>query len=519
MRIEQVIKEYTPFLLKTTYLIVRDRAKVEAIVEQTYFKFKAENNEFIKPSVIKSKLIECLVKSLSEYYKSWSYQKLFVKRMFDNGEQYVHPGYQDDLSYAILRLPLKLREIATFYFYAERTSAEISRLLGVAQGTVQQRLLKAIKLMDKPIFEEEVGKQTAPIDAYLTEWDERAEFLEQKLIDVVEEIEVSPAIKKKRKKRMISLAAIVGVILVFGISAFILKKDSNSRENQQQIGKLEQTYSQNVLEIFPGASRKGDALVPSDIALEIAKYHEYYLGTGMYSLTSSELGGSSELYRYFITLYILEKNNYPFNMERIESYQERANIVHKENMENPYYKKFVQILSSEHNITEQEIIDYYLVPKEVVMFLEEQYLNTVDESNTNLYEYDYWNEYYKIIGLDMEKQYIDFELKQQEMVSKYEPLTDLSKLPFSVEEDSYLQFALDEEGQIITLNPGIQHFSMGMSDFYDLIFGFKDDVNRLSLQDFIVYLQERYEETKEASLLGFIEYCKIVLRSIDLETK
>jgi RNA polymerase sigma-70 factor, ECF subfamily len=516
MRIEQVIKEYTPFLLKTAYLITRDRAKVEAIVEQTFIKFKVGNSEFVKPSITKSKLLEFLVKSLNEYYKSWHYQKLIVKRIFDNGEQYIHPSFHDDLSYAILRLPLKLRETATFYFYAERTTTEISRLLGVPQGTVQQRLLKVKQLINKPIFEEEVGQQTALIDAYLTEWDERAEFVEQKFIDTVEMIEVAPS-NKKRKKIIVGIAVIGAAVLAIVISEFITKKDAQSIEDEQQIGDLKQTYVQDTFEIFPGAIQKSDVLIPPDISLEIAKYFSYYLGTDLHSLSRSDGVGRDEIYTYYSTYYMLEKNNYPFDFERIKFFQELAATSHRSKKGNPNYHSFIQILNEQHNITEQEIIDYYFVPKELGVYFQQEFMKTyIDQFDT----YGFLEEYSKIIGYDSEKLYQDYVKEQEAIESKYEELTDLSRLPIDTKRVN-AKFALDDEGQIIMLDPYI-HFYSYSDEQYFIKFTYENEfsreLNRLSLQDYILFLEEKYNENKnEEFLREYIEGFKIVKRSIDLE--
>lgn len=520
MRIEQVIKDYTPFLLKTGYLITRDRVKVEAIVEQTFVKFKVGNSEIVKPSIIKSKLLGFLVKSLHEYYKSWHYQKLILKRIFDNGEQYIHPSHHDDMSYAILRLPLKLRETATLYFYAERTTAEISRLLGVPQGTVQQRLLKVKQLINKPIFEEEIGKQMALIDAYLTEWDERAKFVEQKFIDTVEMIEVAPP-NKKRKKMIIGIAIIGAAVLAVVIAEFITKKDAQSIGDEQQIGELEETFVQKGFEIFPGAIQKGEVLVPPDIAFEIAKYQNYYLNSSMDSLSLSDWQGREELYNYYITLYTLEKNNYQFDLERIKFYQERAVLAYSAKKENLDYQTFIRMLNEHHNITEQDIIDYYFVPKELTTYFEGEFRNKYLDDPYSDFINDFRNEYYKFIGYDQEKHYHEYEMEQKALENKFEVLTDLSKLPMINIEDNSYKFALDEEGQILMLDPSINAFSylifQNLSDVFDLTYGFGREINRLSLPDFISYLRGNYEETKNEAVLRYIEFCEIILRSIELD--
>lgn len=515
MILKEIIKDYTPFLLKTGYLITRDKTKAEEIVEQTFSKYALENHTILNKSKIKSKLLEHLVKSLQVYFKSWYYQKLRLKQIFDTNEQYNHAAHHENGAYAILRLPINLREVATLYFYCELTTAEISRLLGVAQGTVQQRILKAQNLIKIPIFEEEVGVLSEYIDRYLMEWNERAQKIEQKLLDTVEAIEQLPA-KKNYKKVYISISVMASAVIVLVISQLFLKE--KSQPIQQIVGEFEQVEATEIEEFFPGSSREGNVLVPPERSLEIAKYFEYYMESIFYSEVESELNGKEKIYYNYGTQYALEKMNYVFDYERIKHYQERAALTHRANKENQDYEAFMQLLFDRYRITEEDVISYYLLPQELSGFFEEVYVNKYSET-TNESMHEMVEEYYKIINYDNEAAYTAVQTKLATLDNQYEKLKDYSQLPFKINNDT-IEYALNEEGEIIILNPSSFYRSLtGVEDhyyFYDLEYQFNRSINRLSIADYITFLEEKYEETKNQDLINFIEMYKILNRSIKL---
>lgn len=60
-----------------------------------------------------------------------------------------------EITAALQQLPKIYREIIALYYYEEFTTDEIAQILGVAQGTVKNRLYRARQKLTKIFREEE----------------------------------------------------------------------------------------------------------------------------------------------------------------------------------------------------------------------------------------------------------------------------------------------------------------------------------------------------------------------------
>ena len=58
---------------------------------------------------------------------------------------------QSNLTYKVLELPIKYREVILLFYYQEFTSKEISELLNCSENTVKTRLRRAKDLLRKKV--------------------------------------------------------------------------------------------------------------------------------------------------------------------------------------------------------------------------------------------------------------------------------------------------------------------------------------------------------------------------------
>lgn len=159
MQLEELVETYTTYLLKLSYLYVKDAQIAEDIVQEVFLKLHRIGCAHIEPNKAKSYIVQMTVNRCKDYLKSWHYKKMTVKHYFqDNGyersDEVVQQEERSIIGAAVLQLPIKYREVIILHYFDEQTTAMISETLRIPIGTVKTRLIKARALL-KPLLNDE----------------------------------------------------------------------------------------------------------------------------------------------------------------------------------------------------------------------------------------------------------------------------------------------------------------------------------------------------------------------------
>ncbi|MEK4129640.1 sigma-70 family RNA polymerase sigma factor [Solibacillus sp. FSL W8-0474] len=156
MDFERLVHTYTNYLLKLSFLYVKDRQAAEDIVQDVWLKVMLSKNEITSE---KSYLVQITVNQCKDYLKSWRYKKVRVidvlgfERSASQKDELIVIEEKSDIGKAVWQLPIKYREIIILYYYDTQTVHEVAFTLKLAEGTVKTRLIKARKLLKEQLNE------------------------------------------------------------------------------------------------------------------------------------------------------------------------------------------------------------------------------------------------------------------------------------------------------------------------------------------------------------------------------
>lgn len=150
-RFIRMVNQYQGTLLRTCYLLLRDRALAEDAVQETFLKAYSAMDSFRGESGEKTWLTHIAVNTVRDMRrKSWF--RLVDRRVTpeDLPEAAVPFEEKDDsLTREIARLPQREKEALLLYFYQDMTMQEIAQALGLAVSTVSHRLKRAEERLKK----------------------------------------------------------------------------------------------------------------------------------------------------------------------------------------------------------------------------------------------------------------------------------------------------------------------------------------------------------------------------------
>ncbi|MGN7116888.1 sigma-70 family RNA polymerase sigma factor [Lysinibacillus odysseyi] len=154
----EAVEQYTTYLLKMSYLYVKDRQLAEDIVQEVFVKLYQKYGEEVPLENPKGYLVQMTVNRCRDYFRSWHYRKVQIVAFFANTEEAdAPPSENTDIAEHVLKLPFKYREVVILHYFDEQGTAQISSILNIPVGTVKTRLQKARRLLKGILLEEGVA--------------------------------------------------------------------------------------------------------------------------------------------------------------------------------------------------------------------------------------------------------------------------------------------------------------------------------------------------------------------------
>lgn len=158
-QLDLLMKQHSGRLLRVAYYYTKNLHTAEDIVQDVFIKFY-HLRQPIDPSITERYLIKMTANKAKDYLKSWHYQRLVFQEKWHslkNQQQDALVIHDEEqlISNAVLRLPMKEREIIAYYYLEGLTLKAISELIQINENTLKSRLVKARKLLKAQLPEVE----------------------------------------------------------------------------------------------------------------------------------------------------------------------------------------------------------------------------------------------------------------------------------------------------------------------------------------------------------------------------
>lgn len=142
---EQLVAQYQTALKRMCCLYLRDQTLAEDAVQETFIKAWRGMERFRGDCSEKTWLMQIAVNTCRDMNRSGWLR--FMERRFtpEDLPEPIAPTEEkeEELVNAILRLPLRLREVTLLYYYQGMTTQEAAQALGIRQSSVSGRLKRA----------------------------------------------------------------------------------------------------------------------------------------------------------------------------------------------------------------------------------------------------------------------------------------------------------------------------------------------------------------------------------------
>lgn len=148
--LEDVMEEYTDQLFRIAYYYTKDVQAAEDIVQEVFIKYYYTYNHQAHEE-LKALLAKMTANKCKDYLKSWAYRKLVLYKKLPLLKITDILYESSALEEEVLELPLKFREIITYYYFEGFTTKEISTIIATPESTVKSRLKRGRELLKEKL--------------------------------------------------------------------------------------------------------------------------------------------------------------------------------------------------------------------------------------------------------------------------------------------------------------------------------------------------------------------------------
>lgn len=148
MNIEELIYTYSDYLYRVAFIYTKDERVAEEVVQDVFFNFYRKQHQYYGTASLKTYLTKMTINRSYDYLRSWKRTKwVFFERFKETTEgteiKYIHQEEREEITKAVLTLPVKYREVLLFYYYEEFSVKEIAAFLNSPESTIKTRLQRA----------------------------------------------------------------------------------------------------------------------------------------------------------------------------------------------------------------------------------------------------------------------------------------------------------------------------------------------------------------------------------------
>lgn len=156
-RLSYMVEQYQTTILKVCYAYLCNLEDAKDAVQETFLKAYNNLGSFRGECSEKSWLIRIARNTCLDMRRSAWYRRVDQRIQLEDLSE-VHqsdaPEDEQQLTYAIMRLPSKLKDAVILYYYQDLPMKEVAEILNITQPSVSNRLSRARKKLKMHLEEE-----------------------------------------------------------------------------------------------------------------------------------------------------------------------------------------------------------------------------------------------------------------------------------------------------------------------------------------------------------------------------
>ncbi|MFF5995375.1 sigma-70 family RNA polymerase sigma factor [Lysinibacillus sp. KU-BSD001] len=156
--IEELIDTYSDYLYRIAFIYTKDEKVAEEVVQDVFWKYY-QTQQYDGRASMKTYLTKMTINRSYDYLRSWKNKKALLVETFTNVRgadiEAIHKEEKGEITAAVLRLPVKYREVLLLYYYEDLQVAEIAELCKLSISTVKTRLQRARAKLKPLLLESE----------------------------------------------------------------------------------------------------------------------------------------------------------------------------------------------------------------------------------------------------------------------------------------------------------------------------------------------------------------------------
>jgi RNA polymerase sigma-70 factor (ECF subfamily) len=154
VEIERLMGEYGDIVLKTSYLYLKDMQRAEDAFQEVFIKIYRKYGSFKGNSSEKTWIMSITINVCKDMLRNSWLKRVFLmdnltaEKDEDAVDAKVIKGIEEEILFKeVMALPAYLKDVVILYYYQEFKTVEISKILGIAEGTVRSRLHRAREIL------------------------------------------------------------------------------------------------------------------------------------------------------------------------------------------------------------------------------------------------------------------------------------------------------------------------------------------------------------------------------------
>jgi len=156
--IEELIDTYSDYLYRIAFIYTKDEKIAEEVVQDVFWKYY-QTQQYDGRASMKTYLTKMTINRSYDYLRSWKNKKALLVETFTNAKgadtAAIQKEERGEITAAVLKLPVKYREVLLLYYYEDLQVAEIAELCKLSVSTVKTRLQRARAKLKPLLFESE----------------------------------------------------------------------------------------------------------------------------------------------------------------------------------------------------------------------------------------------------------------------------------------------------------------------------------------------------------------------------
>jgi RNA polymerase sigma-70 factor, ECF subfamily len=154
--IDEIMIKYGQDILHLVFSYVKNKALAEDLTQDIFVKCYNSLHTYNKKSKLRTWLWRIAINHCKDYIKSWYNKNVIVideqihttfKQTENVEETVIQKDEDEQLTSAVMNLPIKYREVIFLFYYEELSIKEIAEITEIKENTVKTRLRRAKEIL------------------------------------------------------------------------------------------------------------------------------------------------------------------------------------------------------------------------------------------------------------------------------------------------------------------------------------------------------------------------------------